>query len=289
MLQEKMNNPNSVRENRQRIGAILMHNGKISEQDTTRIVEMQKQQSMLFGEAAVKLKLVRKEDIEQALSSQLLIPTIDVEKYGLSQELVIACKPLSRQAEAFRDIRTQLLLKANKDVPICLAIVSTGAQEGKSYAVANLAITFAQMGKRTLIIDSDLRHPKQHVLFNTTNSYGLSTILAKNEISDFSIKHEGLVNLSILPAGPVPVNPLELLSQQTYTHVLQHYKSRYEVILIDTPAANSFSDSEMIAATAQSVVLLSRQDSTPLDPLKAYAEKLKANQVNVLGSILNVY
>lgn len=273
----------------QRIGALLVEKGKLNTEDTNKILDLQRKKSLLFGEAAVELNLVRKKDIEHALAMQFAYPYIDVDKIKLATDLVVAHKPFSTEADAIRNIRTQIMLQWNNNAQPSIAVVSAARGEGRSYLTANLAVSISQLGKKTLLIDGDLRAARQHALFGLPSSTGLSTMLARTQSSDCVLDLEHIPGLSILPAGPLPPNPMELISSERMRSLVDTYKSYFDNIIIDTPAHETNGDSEILASLASSVVMVTRKDQTHFDKAKEYVERLKKQKVNIIGSVLNKY
>jgi chain length determinant protein tyrosine kinase EpsG len=161
------------------IGKLLQDAGKLKPQDMERVLKLQQEQNLRFGEAALKLGLVTEADIQQALSLQFEYPYIPAAEASLSPELTAATAPYSKEAEALRSVRSALLLRWFHDGRKTLAIGSARANEGASYLAANLAVLFAQMGRKVLLIDANMRQPRQHDIFNLGNGMGLSDILAE--------------------------------------------------------------------------------------------------------------
>src|SRR5574340_1650928 len=161
------------------IGKLLKDAGKLKPQDMERVLKLQQEQNLRFGEAALKLGLVSEADIRQALSQQFEYPYIPESEASLSPELTAATAPTSKEAEALRSVRSELLLRWFRDGRKTLAVGSARADEGSSYLAANLAVLFAQMSRKVLLIDANMRQPRQHDIFNLGNSMGLSDILAE--------------------------------------------------------------------------------------------------------------
>ncbi|MGH6831090.1 MAG: polysaccharide biosynthesis tyrosine autokinase, partial [Methylocella sp.] len=168
-----------------------------------------------------------------------------------------------------------------------LAVVSPISGEGRTYVTANLAVAFSQLGKTTLLIDADLRAPRQHRIFNVTNPIGLSTILSGRAGMEAiePISHFGI--LSVLPAGPVPPNPLELLSRPEFSKLLKESARRYEVILVDTAAAERGSDAQTVAGRAKGALIVARQDRARIADVAAIAENVAAYGAQVVGAVFN--
>jgi len=173
------------------IGKLLQEAGKLKPQDMERVLKLQQEQNLRFGEAAQKLGLVTEADIQQALSQQFEYPYIPAAEASLSPELTAATAPYSREAEALRTVRSELLLRWFKDGRKTLAISSARADEGASYLTANLAVLFAQMGRKVLLIDANMRQPRQHGIFNLGNGMGLSDILAER-VPSLQVHHQAV-------------------------------------------------------------------------------------------------
>jgi chain length determinant protein tyrosine kinase EpsG len=168
-----------------------------------------------------------------------------------------------------------------------LAIVSPGSGEGRSYIAANLAVLFSQLGKRTLLIDADLRKPRQHEIFGLTHRVGLSTVLSGRAGWEAVHEVKSLPGLWVLPAGAVPPNPQELLSRPGFARLIQALRASYDVILIDTPAGSVWADAGTIAARAGAALMLACRDSTSVPRVAHFADDLRQFGVTVVGAVLN--
>jgi len=267
------------------IGALFLDAGKISASDAERIIALQKKTGMRFGDAAKALKLVNDEDIQQALSQQFDFPFLAASEANISKELVAAQQPMSAQVEALRAVRGQLMLRWLNDAHKTLALLSPGRSEGRSYMAANLAIVFSQLGERTLLIDADLRQPQQHVLFRLQNDYGLSNVLAGRTDLTAVTRIAGFRDLSVLPAGTVPPNPVELISRGL-KNCLHQLQSQFDVILIDTPSAEQGIDAQIITSLCSGSLLVARQHKTRLNDLQQLKEALQETGTQCLGVVL---
>ncbi len=267
------------------MGALLLDAGKIDASDAERIIILQKQKGMQFGDAAKALGLVNDGDIQKALSHQFDFPFLGASEEHFSQELVAAYQPFSAQVEALRAVRGQLMLRWFIDVHKTLAVVSPSRGEGRSYIAANLAIVFSQLGERTLLIDADLRHPRQQALFKLQGGYGLSDMLAGRSDLTAVTRIPAFRDLSILPAGTVPPNPVELISRglKSCLHQLQ---TQFDVILIDAPSAELGIDAQIIASNCGGALLVARQHKTRLNDLECLKEALQDTGSQCLGVVL---
>jgi chain length determinant protein tyrosine kinase EpsG len=272
----------------QRMGDILVEAGRLAPEDVDRILALQPGSGKRFGQLGQELGLLSAEDVRFALSVQFDFPYLSPDSL-LSPELVMAHQPESAVAEQWRGLRSQLALRglANSGVPHRLALLSPDRREGRSVAAANLAIAWAQLGHRTLLIDADLRQPRQHLLFNLGHAAGLSDGLAGRGLAEGLIKPiSGLRGLSVLPAGtPVP-NPQELLARPQMTQLLQALDEQHDLLVFDAPATSQCSDGLHVAAHCGAAVLLARRDVSSLPRLLQLSQGLRDLGVRVLGTVL---
>jgi capsular exopolysaccharide synthesis family protein len=166
-------------------------------------------------------------------------------------------------------------------------VVSPDRREGRSLAAANLAITFAQLGQRTLLIDADLRQPSLHTLFDVRQRLGLSDLLAGRLGEQAVTGIDGLARLCLMPAGTVPPNPQELLARPRFDQMLQALTQDHEVIIIDTPAAGQCADAQTVAVRAGAALLLARRHASSLSRLAQLGQGLSGFGVQLVGSVLN--
>jgi len=201
--------------------------------------------------------------------------------------LILAHDSDHPRSERLRALRTELLLlhEAQRGANI-VAVVSSGAGEGRSQLCGELAICFAQLGRRTLLVDADLRKPQQHVLFGATNQHGLSQAIALNEKPYFH-PVDGLPFMHLLTAGPVPKNPLELLSDGRFANLLTDWRNAYEFIVLDTPPVEQCADALAVATMAQRTLILSRARHTTYKSTRALLRRLGSTQSRLLGAVIN--
>ncbi|MDO9197561.1 chain length determinant protein tyrosine kinase EpsG [Rhodoferax sp.] len=274
------------------IGDILVATGRLTTANATRILERQQQDKLQFGDAALALKILTKEDIDFALSKQFDYAYLSDQDTSLSPELVAAYKPFSRVGENLRAVRSQLLLRWFNGDPLhkALAVVSTGTGDGRSFVAANLAIVFAQQGQRTLLIDGDLRATPgrgQHALFKLGKGAGLSGILADRAGLEVAQQVPGLPGVAVLPAGAVPPNPQELLGRPSFSQLLLTASDQFDVILIDTPNGSDFADAEIIASRAGAALMVARKNKSLVPQAALLARRLQDSGVALVGSVLN--
>jgi protein-tyrosine kinase len=293
--------------------ALIAHLG-LSQEDVARITETMQAQQISFDEAACQLNLATQKDLadvnaslrgragsgsgsggifEKAVhnvrfnnSTALTVRRGVVKQGNLLQHTNIVGDPRNEQISG---LRTDLmLLNDSTQRSNVFAFVSPGRYEGRSQLCAELAIAFAQLGRRTLLVDADLRHPRQHILFSSDNQWGLSQALAQGD-APYLNTVEGLPQLTLLTSGPVPHNPLELLSQSRFERLTSSLGNQYDFIVIDTPAVSQCADALQVASVARHVVAVSRAGVTSFQDMKDMLRRLAMTDSAILGAVLNKF
>jgi protein-tyrosine kinase len=271
------------------IGAILIDAGRLRVEDAERILNFQRQSSLRFGEAGIELGLINESDVLYALSLQFNYPYLQSgPEQPISSEVVAAYRPFSPEGEGLRALRSQLQLRwfDERGTHSSLAMVGTAPGEGRSYIAANLAVTFAQLGERTLLIDGNLRTPRQHKLFKIDNQMGLSNLLAGRMQDQVVTFISGIPGLAVLPAGPTPPNPAELLSRPVLQRILHQSMSTFDVVIVDTPAISMGTDALMLAKAAGAAVVVARTNMTRTAAFNEVVEAMDSAGIYVVGSVL---
>jgi protein-tyrosine kinase len=266
------------------MGMLLLDAGKLSAEGAERVLRMQKELGIRFGEAAVRLGLVTEADIQQALARQFAYPYLLKGESALSPALVAAFEPFSAQVEALRAIRSQLMLRWFARGRHALAIVGVDPADGVSIFASNLAVVFSQLGEQTLLVDANLRSPRQHEVFALSARQGLSDVLAGRADLDAIARVASFVDLSVLPAGTLPPNPQELLSREAFRNLNSELESRYDVVLYDVAPFASGVDAMAVAGHAGGVLLVARKDHTRMAALAHMAGQLVEAGAEVVGS-----
>ena len=274
------------------LGGILIDSGLLKPEDAERVLLVQKEHNLRFGDAAIRLGLLTEADIQYALSRQFAYAYLRKspgDKKPVSDELVAAYEPFSARVEQLRAIRSQLMLRwfDKADNRQILTIVGTERGEGRSNLAANLAVVFSQLGERTLLVDADLRNPRQHELFFLENKIGLSTVLSGRSREEAIVRIPDLAGLCVLPAGPVPPNPLELLNRLNFDEFMLQVKATFDVVIIDTPAMSVAEDAAMIAVRTGAALAVAQSSQTRVAAFGDLVQGLMNAGVNVVGSVLN--
>ncbi|MDB4948735.1 MAG: capsular exopolysaccharide family [Gemmatimonadetes bacterium] len=206
---------------------------------------------------------------------------------GASASLVTISRFLSPQAEAYRTLRTNLLFSQLRQNLQTLLVTSAGPGEGKTTTASNLAVTYAQQGVRVLLIDCDLRRPRQHELFNTPREPGLTQLVLGRAEPEAVIHPTPVEGLFLLPAGALPPNPAELLGSERMSRTLAMLKERFDVVIVDSPPVLLAADASIIAAQTDGVLLVLRAGKTERPAARQAVSQLSTVGANVLGAVLN--
>lgn len=271
------------------LGSILVGVGRLTVADAENIMRFQAERNIRFGDAALELKLLSQADIEFALSRQFDYPYLLRGESAISENVIAAYEPFTHRVETLRALRNQLMWRWFEKGPNCrtLAVTSAEREDGRSFIAANLAVVFSQQGQRTLLIDADMRNSRQHQLFSLSNRVGLSSVLSSRNGTESIQRVAGLLDLSVLTAGPTPPNPLELLGRPLFAEVLRELSKQFDVILIDTPAGSDCADAQTVAVRAGAAVVVTRKNTSHLNDVKKLVTSLTDAHVNVVGSVLN--
>jgi capsular exopolysaccharide synthesis family protein len=152
-----------------------------------------------------------------------------------------------------------------------------------------LATVFAQIGERTLLIDADMRHPRQHALFNLNNTVGLSSLLTGRAGKEAATRIHPQLRLFVLPAGILPPNPQELLGRPVFDLVLERFSDQFDIIIIDTPAATETADAQIVAKRVGGALMVARRSVTRQAQLTSATQSLVQTGVTVVGSVFNEF
>ncbi|MFH1213210.1 MAG: polysaccharide biosynthesis tyrosine autokinase, partial [Candidatus Neomarinimicrobiota bacterium] len=245
------------------------------------------------------------EDLERlGLTAIAIVPTIDVksalEKIGkvykdrvvddeilLKARLISHYDPKSAVAEAYRTLRTNIQFMS-PDHPIkSLVVTSGGPGDGKSTTVINIAITFASLGKKTLLIDADLRKPVLHKIFEFQRGPGLTQRLIEDLQDEDVIRQTEVPNLSLITCGDIPPNPSELLASQRLKNFMERMKEKFDIVLFDSPPVIAVTDATVLSQLTDALILVVRAGATDIRVLQRSVELLKHVKAPLIGAVLN--
>jgi chain length determinant protein tyrosine kinase EpsG len=272
------------------IGDIISETRNLSAEQVERVLAYQREKGVRFGEAAVALGLVSTDDVLFALAQQFHYPYAPEESRQIAAEVVALSQPFSPQAEAFRALRSQMMMRVfgeGHEPPKALAIVSAESGDGKSYVAANLAVTLAQLGGRTLLVDADMRNPRQHEIFKLPSQSGLSGILSGRAEKQAVMQVGSIPSLFVLPVGVIPPNPLELVERPAFGLLIRELQSKFDHVIVDTPAASLGSDGQVIAARCGAALGLARKGKSRVRALQQLSESIAQTPAELVGFIVN--
>ncbi len=206
---------------------------------------------------------------------------------GTQQELVVLQDSRSHFAESLRNVRTNVLFSFTEAEQNAVVITSPGPLEGKTLISSNLAMIMAQMGRRVLLVDADMRKPRVHKVFGTASEPGLSNLVLGKCSVEQAIRDTRVKLLKVLPAGTVPPNPSEILSSRRMQDLLAQLKGQFEFVVFDTPPILSATDATMLGGLADGVILVVKASETTRDSAQRALEHLSDVRARVLGAVLN--
>lgn len=206
---------------------------------------------------------------------------------ALSKMLITYHHPKSPVSEAFRTLRTNLHYASPEKVLRLLGLTSAGPEEGKSVVTANLAITLAQQGKKVLLMDCDLRKPMVHKLFGVPSSPGITNVLVDGTPLDTLASKAPVQGLTVIPAGPIPPNPSELLGSSSMDQLLQEVSERFDYVLLDTPPVVSVTDAVVLSSRLDGLILVVHAGVTRTQLVKEAKKNIEQAQGNLIGVVLN--
>lgn len=232
------------------------------------------------------------EDIEEYIMLPLLGPVSAMERKGEGEDDGAAALPTrgdpeSQAAENFRTIRTNVIFSTAEQSQKVLLVTSSIPQEGKTTVASNLAVVFAQAGKKTLLVDADMRRPDVHRLFDLDNSTGLSSILAGHADVASAAQRSGVENLDVITAGPIPPNQTELLGSPAMEALLKAAGEKYEIILFDSPPVGSVSDGIILSKYVGGVVAVVACGRASRWVVRRSIQQLRDVNAKLLGVVLN--
>ncbi|MDH5713969.1 MAG: polysaccharide biosynthesis tyrosine autokinase [Candidatus Aminicenantes bacterium] len=207
------------------------------------------------------------------------------EEMPKSIEKITQTNPMSSISEAYRSMRTSLLLSSPESPPQVILITSSQPSEGKTITSVNLAITFTHLDKRVLLLEGDLRKPKLARIFNLNKDPGLTSFLTQDIDIVTIIKRTNIANLYVIPSGPLPPNPAELLSSSKFDALIEACRGSFAHIIIDSPPLLAFTDAQLLGNKVDRVILVVKGADTPREAVMLGKEKL--NNAKIVGIVLN--
>ena len=206
---------------------------------------------------------------------------------NVARKLVTNENPKSIVSEQFRTVRTNINFSMPDKELKTLLFTSSSPGEGKSTSAANVAIVFAQEGKKVLLVDADMRKPTMHYTFHTTNTTGLSNLLTKQWMLEEVTKLTKIDGLHLITSGPIPPNPAELIGSNSMGTLIETLKSQYDIVIFDAPPLLSVADAQILSNKCDGTILVINAGTTEKDSVVKAKESLVSAKANILGTLMN--
>lgn len=208
-------------------------------------------------------------------------------KHKVIPNIIVHSHPQSVEAEQFRMLRTSIALQTKKRKVRSIVITSPTAGEGKTMTAVNLAVVFAEEGKKVLLVDGDLRNPAIHERFQASNTSGLSHVLTGQRSWRDVVQSSFIPGVKLLPSGPVPLNPVKLLGSQMLETLMSEATAEFDVLVFDSPPVLAVSDAQLLADQCQYAILIIHPKETERELALKAKEILTLTQSHLLGAVLN--
>lgn len=203
------------------------------------------------------------------------------------RDLVVLKQPKSPVSEQYRTIRTNITYSSIDSEIKSVLFTSAQPGAGKSTTAANVAIAYAQAGKRTLLLDADLRRPTTHYTFEVQNQRGLSTAIVNDIQAEEVVKTTDIENLDLITSGPVPPNPSELLASNKMTQFFKVVSMQYDIVIVDSPPILAVTDAQLLSKMVDGTILVTNVESNNRDNLTQAKELLEKADANMIGVVMN--
>ncbi|WP_209121745.1 CpsD/CapB family tyrosine-protein kinase [Alkalihalobacillus sp. BA299] len=208
-------------------------------------------------------------------------------KENNKRSLITQVDPKSPVSEQYRTIRTNIEFASIDKKVKTILVTSAGPGEGKSTTAANLAVVMAQQGNKVLLVDADLRKPTAHYTFGVPNIAGLTSLITKQHTEEEAIQVTKINNLFLLPSGPIPPNPAELLSSRAMSLFLENVKTTFDVVILDSPPLMAVTDPQIISNYTDGTILVVSSGKTDQEQVVKAKDLLIAAKAKILGVVLN--
>lgn len=270
------------------IGQILVRQRKLGVRDVSRTLAYAERKRLRFGDSAVKLGLISRQDLEHAVAAQFDYPYLEPGAEGYSSKLVTAFEPFGTKGTALRVLQARLTQQWFSRGQRTLAVIGPSGHDGCSYVAANLAVAFSQQGRETVLVDANLRKPGLHRLFNLQNGVGLSSALVgRVSIEEVTTRLPLFRNLSLVTAGITPPNVYDLFWRSELADVVATLRDRYDIVLFDAPPYSTMLGSENLARHTGGALLVIRKDHTRAIDAQALSDAIQRTGGEIVGTAMS--
>lgn len=212
---------------------------------------------------------------------------MNLQSLSAGRKLITSIAPKSPISEQYRTVRTNIQFSSIDGDMRVMMVTSSGPGEGKSTTAANLAVTFAQLGKKVLLVDADLRKPTVHHTFALKNQVGFTNVLTKQASLGQAVVETEEKDVFVLTSGPIPPNPAELLSSKSMEHFVEEAKAQFDYVIFDTPPLLAVADPQILANQCDGSILVVYSERTEIEAAKKSKELLENAKGKLLGVVLN--
>ena len=244
---------------------------------------------LAFAAEALDTSITSQQQIEERLGLTFLgiIPSIEKAKDGTAQDMVVHTQPKSAAAECLRAVRTNLLFMSPEKPLKTIMVTSPGPQEGKTTTAISLAITMAASGNRVLLVDADMRRPRVHRAFGIPNGAGLTSLILGEGALSALCQPTAVEHLFVLPCGPVPPNPAELLHTAAFQRLLKEMSASYDRVIIDSPPIGVVADAVVMGTHVDGTLIVLKAGQTSRDVARQAVRQLSDVKAPLFGAVLN--
>lgn len=268
------------------LGQTLVRLNRLNEEQVEKVLAQQEKTSSAFGQTAVKMGLLTTDDLHYALGVQLGFLHETTNPVRIPKALIVARNPYSPSAEEFRMMRTRLYTGSARNKLNLFAITGANDDAGGDYAGLNLAASFAQLGKRVLLVDADLRMPSLARVFGNPGAAGIVEIVTNSASYESAIYPTLICNLEILPAGGGAADSQSILVSSEFRQLLSRAKSEYDIVVVLTAPYGKISDCEFVWSATKHVVIVARRHETRFDNLTRIKALLRQGDTELIGAAI---
>lgn len=271
---------------RNHLPAILSRLTGLKKPQVEKVYARAKKRGEPFGKAAIALGLAKRDDVKAAIAIQFGYHFDKTANIKVPPALISVGRPYSPLADEFRRLRTGLLTSADGQAGKMIAVAGVTPDTGSSFVAANLAVSLAQLGRKTLLVDARLRNPQMATLFATHSEFGIEHIAAGETELVNALAPSCIRNLSLLTAPEPCHDPQEVFSSQAFAHFLGEAGRTFESVVIDTATGTRALDGKYIWALAQSVLLVARRNKTRISEVRAINRQVSECGAEIAGTVL---
>lgn len=268
------------------LGETLVRLGRLGDAEADRILAEQRKRGGSFGRLAVKLGLAKKSDIEYALGVQLGFLHETQDHVAIPEALVVARNPYSDAAEEFRAMRTRFLTRKNEKETKQFAVTGASETAGAEYLALNLAASFAQLGRKVLLVDANLRRPTLAKIFGDASAPGLADIAAGSASHEGAINATLVKNLDLLPAGAAAIDPQAILGGDAFERIINRAAGEFETVILVSAPFGRYADCEYVWSVAGKALIVARKDETRATDLMRIKSVMRQSGAEILGAAM---